>query len=108
MSKVAYKLIRVRKDGTLGPLFIGRSLVIPIGKWLKAKAIRTKGFAFRPGWHCCSKPEAPHLSKVGRTWARIQIKGIKKHQRPMSQGGLWYTAKWMKIEELFLWPTPQG
>lgn len=95
--QIAYKLVRVRRDGTLGPLFIGRKIVVPMHKWLKAKAIRTKGFAFRPGWHCCSLPEAPHLSKTGRVWVTVLIKDFKEHRRPESQGGLWFTAKWMKV-----------
>ena len=53
----AYKLFRVRKDGTLGPLFINRRQVVPIGEWLTAEEHRTKGFAFRPGWHCTARPE---------------------------------------------------
>lgn len=93
----AFKLIRLRKNGTLGPLFINRKQVIPVGLWMQAQAIKTKGFAFRPGWHCCAKPLAPHLSKSGRVWCEVLIQGITEHQRPESQGGLWYTAKRMKV-----------
>lgn len=96
----AYKLIRLRKDGTLGPLFIGRKIVIPIRKWIKARAIRTPGFAFRPGWHACSKPLAPHLSTVGRVWCRVSLRGAERHERPQSQGGLWYVAKQLRVEEI--------
>jgi hypothetical protein len=92
-----YKLFRVRKDGTLGPLFVGCSIRVPIRKWVKARAIRKAGFKFRPGWHCCKFPWAPHLSKTGRVWCSVSLKGVKKHQRPLSQGGLWYTAKWMRV-----------
>ena len=31
---IAYKLLKVRQDGTIGPLFINCRQVIPIGKWL--------------------------------------------------------------------------
>ena len=96
----AWKLLRVRKDGTLGPLFIDRKLVVPIGHWLKAKAVRTKGFAFRPGFHACSKPVAPHLSKRGRVWCEVSLRNATEHPRPESQGGLWYTAKEMKVERI--------
>jgi len=68
-------------------------------EWLKAETVPTKGFALRPGFHCCSQPVAPHLTKEGRVWVEVLIKGVKKHQRPISQGGLWYTAKQMKIEK---------
>jgi hypothetical protein len=96
----AYKLFRLRKDGTLGPLFIGQRIRVPVGIWVKAEAIRTKGFAFRPGWHCCAKPEAPHLSKRGRVWCDVSIKEYEAHQRPASQGGLWYTAYWLRVNEI--------
>jgi len=97
---IAYKLFRVRKNGTLGPLFIGRSIQVPIGVRLDAQPIRTKGFAFRPGWHACWKPFAPHLSKQGRVWCRVSIKGVQRHVRPEAQGGLWYTARSLKVIEV--------
>jgi hypothetical protein len=89
----AYKLLRVRKDGSIGPLFINRKQRIPIGKWLKAEAHRTKGYAFRPGWHCTAEPIAPHLSKKGRAWFVVEIKDYEDIHRPSQQGGLWYLAK---------------
>ena len=63
--KFAYKLVTLRVNGTLGPLFIGKSQILPIGKWITSEEKPTKGFAFRPGWHCCEKPLAPHLTKKG-------------------------------------------
>jgi len=96
----AYKLFRLRKDGTLGPLFINAQQRVPVGVWVKAQAHRTPGFAFRPGWHCCSTPNAPHLSKKGRVWCKVTIRGFKEHHRPASQGGLWYTAQWLRVEEI--------
>lgn len=47
----AYKLFRVGKDGTIGPLFINRKLVVVPGQWMEAESHPTKGFALRPGWH---------------------------------------------------------
>ena len=94
---LAYKLFRKRKDGTLGPLFINRKQVIVPSVWLRAEAHRTKGYAFRPGWHCCSKPVAPHLSKVGRVWCLVQILLVKRIVRPEAQGGLWYLAQRLKL-----------
>lgn len=93
----AYKLMRVRKDGTLGPLFIDARLRIPIGKWLRSKNVPTKGFAVRPGWHCVAKPYAPHLTEKGRCWFAIEITDYKEMMRPKSQGDLWYTAKRMRV-----------
>lgn len=98
MEIVAYKLVRVRKNGTLGPLFINRKQVLPTGVWLKSQAIRTRGFAFRPGWHACAKMNAPHLSKKGRVWCKVLLRKFTPHFRPASQGGLWYTAKEMRID----------
>lgn len=96
-TKRAYKLFRVRRDGTLGPLFINRRLRIEIGKMLHAECHPTKGFAVRPGWHACSKPSAPHLSKRGRKWFTVMIEEWAEHLRPKSQGGMWYTAKRMTV-----------
>lgn len=97
---IAYKLFRLRKDGSLGPLFINARQRIPVGTWLPAEAHPTPGYAFRPGWHVCSTPKAPHLSKTGRVWARVEIEGYTAHQRPASQGGLWYTARRMRVLDI--------
>lgn len=96
----AYKLLRLRKDGTLGPLFINIKQRIPIKRWLKAESHLTKGYAFRPGWHATSKPFAPHLSMKGRVWCKVKLKGTQKYNRPRSQGGLWLLAKHMMVVEI--------
>ena len=95
----AYKLLRIRKNGTLSPLFINKRQVIPTGKWLDAEDIPTKGYAHRPGWHAAPKPYAPHLSMKGRIWMKVEISGYKKLKRPISQGGTWWIAKRMKVLE---------
>ena len=97
MTMKAYKLMRTRCDGTLGPLFINARQSIPPGVWLPAEDHPTKGYAHRPGWHCTAKPEAPHLSSKGRQWFRVEIKNVVRHQRPAYQGGLWYLAQQMKV-----------
>jgi hypothetical protein len=94
---IGYKLFRLRKDGSLGPLFINRRQRLEVGKKYKAEEHPTKSFAFRPGWHVCSEQNAPHLSTKGRVWAKVEISNYKKHSRPANQGGLWYTAKYMRI-----------
>lgn len=102
--KIAYKLFRQRKDGTLGSLFINRSERIPIGVWMLAEAHRTKGYAYQPGWHALLKPEAPHLKKCPknekRVWAKVAVVEYKTHVRPISQGGKWLLAKKMIILEI--------
>jgi hypothetical protein len=98
----AYKLFKIRKDGTLGPLFINARQVIPVGEWLEAEDHPTKGFAHRPGWHCCFEPVAPHLSmqpKNGprRIWCEVEVTGTRTYSRPESQGGSWVLARHMRI-----------
>ena len=93
----AYKLFRLLKSGQITPLFINKTYRLPIGEWLPAEEHRTKGFAFRPGWHCTSKPEAPHLSKKNRVWYEVEIEDYEEIRRPENQGGLWYLGKKMKI-----------
>ena len=97
---IAYKLLRVRKDGSLGPLFINKRQRLEVGQTYTAEDHPTKGYAHRPGWHACAAPAAPHLSKRGRVWAKVKLGGYVAHQRPESQGGLWYTANSMTILEV--------
>lgn len=103
---IAYKLFRERKDGTLGPLFINRGQVIEPGVWLDAEPHLTRGFAFRPGWHCTERPVAPHLKlelKSGekRVWCKVEVQGGVKYSRPESQGGTWVLAsKLLLLERL--------
>ncbi len=93
----AYKLLRKRKDGSIGPLFINKKAKIPVGEWIEAESHPTKGYSYRPFWHCTSKPVAPHLSEKGRVWYVVEIDDFKEMQRPQSQGGKWYLANRMKI-----------
>lgn len=95
-----FKLLRLRADGTLGPLFINRPQVIPIGEWLAAEEHRTKGFAFRPGWHACPEPNAPHLSMTGRVWCAVELDQVEELPRPVAQGGVWYLARHMQVREM--------
>ena len=98
---IAYKLVRQRKDGTLGPLFINCPLRIPIGEWLEAETHhRRKGYAYRPGWHVTFKPHAPHLSTRGRVWVEVEIEDFERYKRPESQGGMWGLAKKMKVNKI--------
>lgn len=93
----AFKLVRKMKDGTIAPLFINKTIRLPINKWMKAEAHPTKGFAFREGWHCTLSPNAPHLSEKGRVWVEVEIKNVKSYKRPESQGGTWVLAQNMRI-----------
>lgn len=93
----AWKLLRLRKDGSLGSLFINARRRLPVGEWMEAEAIATEKFAFRPGWHVMPKKKAPHLSLKGRTWRRVEVKGVTELKRPAAQGGTWWLAKHMKV-----------
>jgi len=101
----AYKLLKQRQDGSLGPLLINISQRVPIGRWLESECHPTKGYAIRPGWHCTAKPNAPHLKKIlkcgqKRVWCEVEIDGITPFERPKRQGGLWYLAKRMRIIQI--------
>jgi hypothetical protein len=96
---IAYKLLRVRADGSLGPLFINARQRIPMDTWLQAECHPTKGFAVRPGWHCTLRPHAPHLGMKGRRWFRVEVAGVTTFERPGCQGGTWLLAERMRVIE---------
>jgi hypothetical protein len=98
----AYKLVRLKKDGSLGSLFIHRQDILPIGEWLEAEFYPTPTFSPRKGWHCTFKPVAPHLKtelKNGekRIWVKVEVEDFTEYNRPDSQGGKWILANKMKI-----------
>lgn len=97
--KVAYKLFRIRKDGSIDPLFINKKQHLSIKEWLDAEDHPTKGYAHRPGWHCLEEMNAPHLSLKGRAWFVVLIDEYEELKRPGAQGCTWYIAKRMKILE---------
>jgi len=78
----AYKQFRTLKSqpGKLFPLFIGKDEETPVGKWMDAEHLPTKGYAPRPGWHAGVLPLAPHLRSTktgtiqeGRVWAEVEL-----------------------------------
>lgn len=101
----AYKLLRIKKDGKLYPLFINKTVSTPIGEWMQAECYPTKGFAIRCGWRCCFKPIAPHLkTKLAngeqRVWVECDVEDWESYDRPESQGGSWILAQRMKINKV--------
>jgi hypothetical protein len=94
---IAYKLFRQLKDGNITSLFINKTKRLPVGEWMIAEEHETKGFAYRPGWHCTHEPVAPHLSEKGRVWLKVEIEDYTEIKRPESQGGMWYLANKIKI-----------
>jgi len=93
----AFKLFRIRRDGSLGSLFINRKQIIIPNQWMQAENHPTKGYAYRPGWHATSAPIAPHLTMKGRRWYQVEIQGESKLKRPASQGTTWWIASQMKV-----------
>lgn len=99
---IGYKLFRKRKDGSLGPLFINRKQRLVPGEWYEYELHRTKGYAFRPGWHVCSEMKAPHLRQGGdRVWAKVEFDPMDVIQRPESQGGTWWLGSTIRILEVY-------
>lgn len=96
-SIIAYKLFRVRKDGSFGSLFIGKKSVIPLGKWLPCEDLKTPGYQHRPGWHAAPAPFAPHLTTKGRVWCEVQLRYVRMIERPKAQGSAWYLARMMRV-----------
>jgi len=97
---IAYKLVRQLKSGKLTPLFINKKQGIEFNVCYNSECHPTKGFKVRQGWHCTSKPEAPHLSNKGRIWVKVHIEQYEEIKRPESQGGLWYLADKIKFLEV--------
>ena len=88
------------KSGDITPLFINKSFRIPFNEWLEAESHPTKGFKFRPYWHCTSESNAPHLSTKDRVWVKVEIQDYEEFERPNKQGGLWFLAKRIKFIEI--------
>ena len=93
----AYKLFRVRKDGSIGSLFINPKERYELNSWMTAKPYKRDGFQFRPGWHSLNEPKAPHLSLKGRAWFLVKISSYTTHTRPVSQGGKWFLSNKLSI-----------
>ena len=103
--KVAYKLMRQLKDGTVHPLFINKKEETRFGVVLPAECYPTKGFAIRQGWHCCFTPYAPHLKQdlsngEHRVWVEVLVRNYDTYDRPESQGGAWILAQEMIAERI--------
>ena len=95
--RIAFKLMTVRKDGSIGPLFCNAKQRVPIGVRLTAELHKTSGLLPRKGWHCTAKPVAPHLTEKGRAWFVVGIEDYVECIRPEHQGGLWFVAQAMTV-----------
>lgn len=88
MGKIGYKLLEMDRDGNLFPLFIGKNKPTPVGEWIRAEFIPTKGFASRPGWHIGEIPDAPWLKSYDGTNT-----GYYKSQRSK-----YWKRVWVEVE----------
>ncbi|MFW5847656.1 MAG: hypothetical protein ACOCVF_01890 [bacterium] len=96
---IAYKLCRELKNGEITPLFINKIKRLPFNEWLNAESHPTKGYKYRPYWHCTAKPRADHLSTKNRVWVMVEIEDYTEFDRPEYQGGKWFLAKKIKFLE---------
>ncbi len=82
-----YKLFEQdTRDKKLYPLFIGAKEETPMGKWIVAENIPTKGFSKRPGWHIGSSlPDAPWL----KGYSAENPKGVFKSKRGKNFKRVW-------------------
>ena len=85
------------KDGTFSPLFINKKSRMNKDIWYDAESHETKGFMLRKGFHCTTKPIAPHLSEKDRVWILVEVDNYETYKRPESQGGIWILAQKMRI-----------
>lgn len=73
-----YKLFEQDPIGNLYPLFIGKKEVMPIGEWIQAKILPTKGFSVRPGLHLGEICSAPWLMSADGTYKSQRGKKFKR------------------------------
>lgn len=96
---IFYKLFRLRKDGSISSLFINKKQTYPFNEWIEAKEYPTKGYKFRPYFHCTENPSAPHLTLKNRVWCKVEVEDYTEMIRPEKQGGKWILAKRIKLIE---------
>ena len=95
-----WKLLKLRKDGSIGSLFCNARRKLPVGEWMPAEPHPRKTLAFRPFWHVMSERRAPHLAERGRVWCRVEGRIHEVMRRPASQGGVWYLCSEVRIVEV--------
>ena len=104
-----YKLVRIRKDGTLGPMFVGTDDVFPLHMIIAGTAthrrMREKVFSklgwlkFRPGLHLTLIPYAPHIGikdadgvikwmHDDTVWVECEIPDDKDYTAEAKQNGM--------------------
>ena len=97
---IAYKIFKVRKDGSLGSLYCDTKAKYYLDKWYRSSPYYHPKLKFRPGFHATLKPYAPHIKiKKNRAWYKIDVEDYTFFDRPACQGGKWLVCKKMKILE---------
>ena len=87
---IAYKVLRRRKSGTLGSLYINKGAVLPVGEWLDAELHVTKGYQPQIGWTAYCNA-VPPISMKGRELWEVDLGGNAKTEWSS------YTASWMFV-----------
>ena len=100
MGNIGYKLFEMNGKGELLPLFIDKNNPVPIGVWIHAEFIPTKGYAARGGWHVGTICDAPWLkgydgSNVGcykprfkngkRVWCEVEYNANHNYDEEVSK-----------------------
>mgnify|MGYP002513780684 CR=1 FL=1 len=80
-TKKLFSILRkMRDDGKLFPLFIGKTQETPVNEWVPAEIIMEhKGFSHRPGWHLgATMPSAPWLMGADGTYKSQRGKRFRR------------------------------
>lgn len=100
----AYKIFKKdQKTGLFKPAQVPmRSLSVEgyeTGVWYEAEDAQPKELKNRVGFHCARKPSVPHIKIIpGKVvWVEVEIDDYELINRPESQGGIWYLARFLKI-----------
>ena len=108
-SMIAYKLVRLGKDGQLYPLYVNSREPFEMGVWMDAEPgpmtergkVKSKlgQLAYRPGFHCSDIPYVTHIGKKdanGRVafmnddhvWVEVEIDDTIDYQEEARRNGI--------------------
>ncbi len=99
----AYKIFKKTKSGVYRPAQVPiRSLSVKgyqKGIWYEAEDAQPTNLKNRVGFHATTKPTVPHIKIIPDqvVWLEVEIEDFETIQRPESQGGTWYLARYLKI-----------
>jgi hypothetical protein len=109
LAMIAYKLVRMGRDGQLYPLYVNSTQPFVIGEWMYAEPgpmtengkVKSKlgQLAYRPGFHCSDIPYATHIGKKGadgkiafmnadHVWVEVEIDDTIDYQEEANRNGI--------------------